>query len=113
MATANVKFNTDPGLLAQMAAKVDELSESNKTVKSMDYFYDFTKMMYTWRAEEMAQEKEKGRKVVGSFCNFVPEEMILAVGAIPIRHCTGFQDTILPAEEILPRNFCPLIKSAL
>jgi benzoyl-CoA reductase/2-hydroxyglutaryl-CoA dehydratase subunit BcrC/BadD/HgdB len=96
-----------------MNARVDELAQANKTLKGMEYFYNFTKMMYTSRVDEIAEEKEKGKKVIGSFCNFVPEELILAAGAIPVRHCTGFQDTILPAEEILPRNFCPLIKSAL
>jgi benzoyl-CoA reductase/2-hydroxyglutaryl-CoA dehydratase subunit BcrC/BadD/HgdB len=96
-----------------MMQKVNELADSNKAVKGMNYFYDFTKMMYTSRIDEVIAEKEKGKKVIGSFCNFVPDELILAAGAIPIRHCAGFQDTILPAEEILPRNFCPLIKSAL
>ncbi len=113
MAEADTKKKADPGLISQMTAKVDELSQANKTLKGMEYFYNFAKMMYTWRAEEIAEKKQKGKKVIGSFCNFVPEELILASGAIPIRHCAGFQDTILPAEEILPRNFCPLIKSAL
>ena len=113
MAESIAERKLDTNLISQIATKVDELAKSNKTVRKMDYFYDFTKMMYTWRSDEIAQEKEKGRKVIGSFCNFVPEELILASGAISLRHCTGFQDTILPAEEILPRNFCPLIKSAL
>lgn len=113
MTETNAGKKAMPSLVSQLAEKVNELSASNKTVKSMEYFYDFTKMMYTYRADEIAKEKEKGRKVIGSFCNFVPEELIFASGAIPLRHCAGFQDTILPAEEILPRNFCPLIKSAL
>lgn len=113
MAVADTDKKVDPVLVSQMAAKVNELAESNKTVKSMNYFYNFTKMMYTWRADEIAEEKENGKKVIGSFCNFVPEELILASEAISLRHCAGFQDTILPAEEILPRNFCPLIKSVL
>lgn len=52
-------------------------------------------------------------KVIGTFCNFVPEELIYAAGAIPIRLCAGFYDTIHPAEEVLPRDICPLIKSSL
>ena len=113
MAQADTGKKLDLSLVSQMEEKVNEIAQANKTVKNMEYFYDFTKMMYTSRADEIAEEKEKGKKVIGSFCNFVPEELILAAGAIPIRHCAGFQDTILPAEEILPRNFCPLIKSAL
>lgn len=52
-------------------------------------------------------------QVIGTFCNFVPEELIYAAGAIPIRLCAGFYDTIHPAEEVLPRDICPLIKSSL
>ncbi len=52
-------------------------------------------------------------QAIGTFCNFVPEELIYAAGAIPIRLCAGFYDTIHPAEEVLPRDICPLIKSSL
>ncbi|UCF07989.1 MAG: hypothetical protein JSW28_10170, partial [Thermoplasmata archaeon] len=72
----------EPGLVRQMNAKVDELAEANKITKGMDYFYNFTKIMYTARADEIALEKSQGRKVVGCFCNFVPEELVLAAQAI-------------------------------
>lgn len=51
-------------------------------------------------------------KIIGTFCNFVPEELIYAAGAIPIRLCMGFYDTISFAEEVLPRDICPLVKSS-
>lgn len=56
--------------------------------------------------------KEFGGKVIGTFCNFVPEELIYAAGAIPIRLCSGFYDAVNLAEEVLPRDICPLIKSS-
>jgi benzoyl-CoA reductase/2-hydroxyglutaryl-CoA dehydratase subunit BcrC/BadD/HgdB len=65
------------------------------------------------RIDELKRAKEKGKKIIGTFCNFVPEELIYASEAIPIRLCAGSYDTISPAEEILPRDLCPLIKSAL
>lgn len=52
-------------------------------------------------------------KIIGTFCNFVPEELIYAAGAIPIRLCAGFYDTIAIGENILPRDICPLIKSSV
>lgn len=113
MAGANLENNIDQELVRQLAAKTDEIAGRNETVMSMEYFYNFTIQMYTSRADEIAEERERGKKIIGSYCNFIPEELILACGAIPIRQCVGFQDTILPAEEILPRNFCPLIKSEL
>jgi len=65
------------------------------------------------RIDELREAKEKGKKIIGTFCNFVPEELIYVCGAIPIRLCAGAYDTIFPAEEILPQDICPLIKSSL
>lgn len=46
-------------------------------------------------------------------CEFVPVELIVAVGATPYRMCTGLQETTFSAEEYLPQTFCPLIKSTM
>jgi len=62
MAQADIEKKVDPVLVSQLAAKVNELAESNKTVKSMDYFYNFAKMMYTWRADEIAEERRKEKR---------------------------------------------------
>jgi len=55
--------------------------------------------------------KNLKNKVIGTFCYFVPEELIWGVGCIPVRLCSGFFETITPAEEVLPRDICPLIRS--
>lgn len=52
-----------------------------------------------------------GRPVVGILCEFTPREVILAAGALPVCLCGGQQETIPLAEERLPANLCPLIKS--
>ena len=56
--------------------------------------------------------KASGGKVVGLFCVFVPEDLILAAGAIPVGLCAGTQFSVPDAEEVLPRNTCALIKSS-
>lgn len=56
--------------------------------------------------------KDSPGKVIGSFCIFTPEELIYAAQATPVRLCAGFYDTISVAEEILPRDICPLVKSS-
>lgn len=56
--------------------------------------------------------KEVGQKVVGIYCTYCPQELILAAGAIPVGLCGTKEDPIAKAEEILPRNLCPLIKSS-
>jgi benzoyl-CoA reductase/2-hydroxyglutaryl-CoA dehydratase subunit BcrC/BadD/HgdB len=55
--------------------------------------------------------KAEGRPVVGILCEFTPREIILAAGAVPVCLCGGSAATIPEAEQYLPANLCPLIKS--
>lgn len=56
--------------------------------------------------------KEAGTKIVGIFCAFTPKELIAAAGAIPVSLCSGSDRPIAIAEQHLPRNLCPLVKSS-
>ena len=56
-------------------------------------------------------EKEKGRNIVGIMCEYSPRELIMAANAIPVCLCGGDVNMIPAAEEYLPANLCPLIKS--
>jgi benzoyl-CoA reductase/2-hydroxyglutaryl-CoA dehydratase subunit BcrC/BadD/HgdB len=58
-----------------------------------------------------AAAKAAGRPVVGILCEYTPREIILAAGGVPVCLCGGSAKTIPPAEEHLPVNLCPLIKS--
>jgi benzoyl-CoA reductase/2-hydroxyglutaryl-CoA dehydratase subunit BcrC/BadD/HgdB len=55
--------------------------------------------------------KAEGRPIVGILCEFTPREIILAAGAVPVCLCGGSAATIPEAEQYLPANLCPLIKS--
>src|ERR1017187_9983326 len=55
--------------------------------------------------------KGAGRPIVGIMCEFTPREIILAAGAVPVCLCGGSAATIPAAEQHLPANLCPLIKS--
>ena len=61
---------------------------------------------------DIEQAKAQGRKVVGFYCLYSPTEIAVAAGAIPLPLCGTRNDPIAAAEEILPRNLCPLIKSS-
>jgi len=67
---------------------------------------------YDLRIAELAEERAQGKTIVGTFCLYVPDEIIFAAGADRIVLCGGRADTIAPAEQMLPRNICPLIKSS-
>ncbi|GHT85021.1 2-hydroxyglutaryl-CoA dehydratase [Spirochaetia bacterium] len=60
----------------------------------------------------MKSLKEQGRGVVGTFCSYVPVELIIAAGLIPVGLCSTSDETIPEAEKTLPRNLCPLIKAS-
>ena len=58
-----------------------------------------------------AAAKAAGRPVVGILCEYTPRELIMAAGGVPVCLCGGSAKTIPAAEEHLPANLCPLIKS--
>ncbi|MHC4206479.1 MAG: double-cubane-cluster-containing anaerobic reductase [Planctomycetota bacterium] len=55
--------------------------------------------------------KAQGRHIVGIMCEYTPRELIMAADAVPVCLCGGSAEMIPPAEEHLPANLCPLIKS--
>ena len=61
---------------------------------------------------KMKELKEKGARVVGMFCSFVPTELVYAAGALPVGLCAFTDEPIPAAEAHLPRNLCPLIKAS-
>jgi len=86
------------------------LSQENRP-KGMEYF-DFVVMeIHGLRIRELVDFKQKGGKVIGTFCLYVPEEIVLAAGGVCIGLCAGVDVGGAEAEKVLPRNICPLIKS--
>ena len=61
--------------------------------------------------EYASDAKAKGKRIVGIMCEYTPRELIMAAGAVPICLCGGSAEVIPAAEEDLPANLCPLIKS--
>ncbi|GBF32856.1 R-2-hydroxyglutaryl-CoA dehydratase subunit [Desulfocucumis palustris] len=78
---------------------------------AMEYFDFVINEIHGLRIQELQEHKASGGKVVGTFCVFVPEEIIRAAGGICIGLCSGIDMGAAQAEKVLPRNICPLIKS--
>ncbi len=87
------------------------LSQSNRP-QGMDYFNFVISEVHGLRVKELLDGKKEGHKVVGSFCVFVPEEIVRAADATLVGLCTGAEFATDEVEKILPRNTCALIKSA-
>ncbi|MFN3535283.1 MAG: double-cubane-cluster-containing anaerobic reductase, partial [Desulfatiglandales bacterium] len=80
-------------------------------LKGMEYLDFVISEIHGLRIKELQEAKAKGRKVVGTFCIFVPEEIVWAADAICVGLCAGAEAGYDKVEEILPRNTCALIKS--
>ncbi len=87
------------------------LSQKNRP-EGMGYFDFVMSEVHGLRIKELLNEKEAGRKVIGSFCVFVPEEIVRAADATLVGLCTGADFATEEVEKLLPRNTCALIKSA-
>ncbi len=82
--------------------------ENDIFLKSLDLFKD----AFPGRINQIIKSKEEGKKIVGTLCLYVPDELIYACGADRVILCGGRSVPIAAAEEYLPRNLCPLIKSS-
>ncbi|WP_434075580.1 double-cubane-cluster-containing anaerobic reductase [Moorella naiadis (nom. illeg.)] len=88
------------------------LQQENRPA-GMAYFDNTLAEAHGGRIQEIMAGKKAGRLVAGTFCVFAPEELVLAVDGISIGLCGGAQFTVPTGEQVLPRNLCPLIKSAM
>jgi benzoyl-CoA reductase/2-hydroxyglutaryl-CoA dehydratase subunit BcrC/BadD/HgdB len=61
---------------------------------------------------EIKNARDQGKRFVGFYCVFAPQELIVAAGAVPVTLCATKEELIADGEKYLPRNFCPLIKSS-
>jgi benzoyl-CoA reductase/2-hydroxyglutaryl-CoA dehydratase subunit BcrC/BadD/HgdB len=77
----------------------------------MGYFDFVMSEVHGLRINELMDAKAAGKIAVGSFCVFVPEELILAAGGVNVGLCAGADFGTEQAERFLPRNTCALIKS--
>ncbi len=80
--------------------------------EGMKYFDFVMSEVHGLRIKELVDARSSGRKVVGSFCTFVPEELVLALDGILVGLCAGAEFATPEAEKYLPRNTCALIKGA-
>ncbi|MDA8408093.1 MAG: double-cubane-cluster-containing anaerobic reductase [Deltaproteobacteria bacterium] len=80
--------------------------------QGMDYFNFVMSEVHGLRIKELLDGKKEGKKVIGSFCVFVPEEIVRAANATLVGLCTGADFATEEVEKVLPRNTCSLIKSA-
>ncbi len=79
--------------------------------EGMNYFDFVMSEAHGLRIKELVEEKKSGKKIIGSFCVFVPEEIVFAAGCTAVGLCSGADFAQEEVEKLIPRNTCSLIKS--
>lgn len=97
------------GVLSQAYGDIF-MSQKNRP-EGMAYFDFVMSEVHGLRIKELMDAKKDGRKIIGTYCTFVPEELVLAVDGIMVGLCAGADFAMDEVDKILPRNTCALIKS--
>lgn len=95
----------------KISAELAKLAPLKNRAKAMGYFDEMAQIDGP-RAKEIEEFKAKGGKVIGTFCHFVPLEIIDASGCLPLRLGCGHHAPVGVGESFLgDPNLCPLAKS--
>jgi len=102
------------GVARSAATELEQLRSIPGTPKELDFFYDVLEAAYVRNdpAPMLGARPEK-TMFVGVYCMVVPEELIYAAGAIPVRLCAGCFESSQIGEDRVPRDGCPLVKSSM
>lgn len=77
-------------------------------------FYDFVVSdIHGIRPAELIELQQAGGKVFGTFCVYVPDEIVIACGGAVTGLCGGSQFWVPDGEKVLPTGVCPLVKASL
>lgn len=108
----NLDIEAHDGLLEVLGKFYGDIYMSQQgRLQGMEYLDFVLSEVHGLRIKELVEAKAEGRKIIGTFCVFVPEELSLAVDAVQVGLCSGADAGTEAAETVVPRNTCALIKS--
>ncbi|MFA7165353.1 MAG: double-cubane-cluster-containing anaerobic reductase [Desulfoplanes sp.] len=109
----NIDMPAHEGLMAVLGKFYGDIYLSQQgRLQGMEYLDLVLSEIHGLRVRELQEAKQKeGRKVIGTFCVFVPEELTIAANAIQVGLCSGADAGKEEVEKLIPRNTCALIKS--
>lgn len=74
----------------------------------MQPFFDTLERIYV---QGLDVEKPQGVKTVGTYCVQVPQELVYAAGARPVKLCSGHYTAFSIGDDVVARDACPLVKA--
>lgn len=88
------------------------LTQENRP-KAMDFWDLVISEVHGIRPAELVEAQKNGQKVFGTFCVYVPDEVIVAANGIVTGLCGGSQFWVGDGEAVLPKSTCDLIKASV
>ena len=88
------------------------LSQENRP-EAMSFWDFVVSEIHGIRPSELIEAQKNGQKIFGTFCVYVPDEVVLAANGIVTGLCGGSQFWVADGEKVLPRSTCPLIKASV
>ena len=88
------------------------MSQENRP-KAMDFWDLVISEVHGIRPAELIEAQKKGQKVFGTFCVYVPDEVVIAANGIVTGLCGGSQFWVPDGEAVLPTATCPLVKASV
>ena len=88
------------------------LTQENRP-NGMDFWDLVISEVHGIRPAELIEAQKAGRKVFGTFCVYVPDEVVIAAGGIVTGLCGGSQFWVPDGETVLPKATCPLVKASV
>jgi benzoyl-CoA reductase/2-hydroxyglutaryl-CoA dehydratase subunit BcrC/BadD/HgdB len=88
------------------------LSQDNRP-EGMKYWDMVVADIHGIRPAQLVEAQKNGQKVFGTFCIYVPDEIVIAANGIVTGMCGGSQFWVPGGEKVLPKSTCPLIKASV
>ena len=85
-----------------------KMRELSGAPEEMAPFFDTLDRIYT-KMKNM--NIPGGVPLIGTYCVMVPQELIYAAGAQPVKLCSGSYTAFSIGDEKVPRDACPLVKA--
>ncbi len=85
---------------------IRQLEEFPDNPISMRYFYDFFRKTFTGEAR-----LPETKKIIGTMCVQVPDELISATGSMPFRLCSGAYAYDQIGADFMPAKSCPVVRA--
>ena len=98
-------INKETQTSAKYLRRIEELSGAPS---GMGPFFDTLRRIYV---EMKGIDISQTEKTIGTYCVMVPQELIYAAGAVPVKLCSGNYTAFFIGDDIAPRDACPLVKA--